>query len=63
VGEGQKVGPDLGVEAFRGLEQADLPEGDQVIHLQRGAELLAHLGGQAPHVGPVLLEDLLAGFA
>ena len=63
MGEGQKVGPDARVEALRGLEQADLAEGDQVFHLEGGAELLADGGGEAPHVGAVLLENLLARFA
>ena len=61
MGEGEKVRTNLGVKALRSLEQADLPPGDELIHLVLRIELLSHLGRERPHVRAVLLEDL--GFA
>ena len=58
VREGQKVRPDPGVEALSRFEQADLAPRDQLIHLELGVELLAHLGSERPNIGAVLLQDL-----
>lgn len=62
VGKGEEVRADPSIEALRGLEQAHLAPGDQLLHLELGVELLADLGGQRPHIGAVLLQDLRLGF-
>ena len=58
VGKRQKVRADASIEALGSLEQADLAPRDQLLHLELGVELLAHLGCQRPNVGAVLLQDL-----
>jgi hypothetical protein len=43
VGEGQKVGTELGVEAVGGLDEPDVSVGDEVFDVEAGAELFTHL--------------------
>ena len=56
--EGQEVRPDSSVKALRRFEQANLAPRDQLIHLELGVELLAHLGRERPYIGAVFLQDL-----
>lgn len=44
VREGEEVGANPGVEALGGLEQANLAPRDELLHLELGVELFAHLG-------------------
>ena len=62
VGEGQEVRTNASVEALCGFQEADLAPGDQLLHLELGVELLAHLGRQRPNVGAVLLQNLCLRF-
>ena len=63
VRKSEKICPDFWIESVGGFQQAHLPVGDQLLQLQRRAELLAHLSGQGPDVGPVLLENNLSVLA
>lgn len=62
VGEGEEVGANARVEPFGCFEQADLAPRDELLHLELGVELLAHLGSERTHVGAVLFQDLRLGF-
>jgi hypothetical protein len=53
VGKRKEVGPNLGIKAVRGLEQADLAIGDQLLDLELSVELLTDSRRQRPHVGAV----------
>lgn len=58
VGEGEEVGSNASVETFGRFEQTDLAPRNELLHLELGVELLAHLGSERAHVGAVLFQDL-----
>lgn len=62
VGEGEEVGTNARVEPLSRFEQTDLTPRDELLHLELGVELLAHLGSKRTHVGAVLFQDLRLGF-
>ncbi len=54
VGKRKEVGSYLGIKAVGGLEQTNLPIGDELLDLELCVELLADSRRQRPHVRAVL---------
>jgi len=54
VGKRKEIGSYLGVKTIGGLEQTDLPIGDELLDLELSVELLSDGRRQRPHVRAVL---------